>query len=98
MEVGMTTTLSIRELTRNGAILGDYDYVDIEDKKSHLYRGVFVPERYAKSVKDYLERKILHEKQKKMEELMRFAGVATGIIGDGTVQSIKSDKEKNRDE
>lgn len=36
----MTTTLSIRELTRNGAILGDYDYVDIEDRKSHLYGSV----------------------------------------------------------
>jgi hypothetical protein len=94
----MTTTLSIRELTRNGAILGNYDYVDIEDRKSHLYKGVFVPERHAKLVKDYLEKKIQQVKQQKLENLMQFAGVATGSIGDRTIQSIKADKGKHRDE
>lgn len=94
----MTTTLSIRELTRNGAILGDYDYVDIEDRKSHLYKGVFVPERHAKLVKDYLDSKILQEKQQKLANLMRFAGAATGSIGDTSIQSIKAEKGKRRNE
>jgi hypothetical protein len=94
----MMTTLSIRELTRNGAMLGDYDYVDIEDRKSHLYRGVFVPERHAKLVKDYLERKISLEKKQKLENLMQFAGAATGNIGDKTIQSIKAEIGKQRGE
>ena len=38
----MTTTMSIRELTRNGSMFAEYDYIDIEDRKSHEYKGVFV--------------------------------------------------------
>ena len=30
----LTTTMSIRELTRNGNMFSDYDYIEIEDKKS----------------------------------------------------------------
>lgn len=29
----MTTTMSIRDLSRSGSILSEYDYIDIEDKK-----------------------------------------------------------------
>jgi hypothetical protein len=41
----MTTTMSIRELTRNGSMFGEYDYIDIEDRKSHEYKGVFIRKR-----------------------------------------------------
>ena len=39
----MTKSFSIRDLTRNSKVLADYDYIDIEDKKSHQYRGGLSP-------------------------------------------------------
>jgi hypothetical protein len=88
-EVSMTTTLSIRELTRSGDLLAAYDYIDIEDRKSHQYKGVFVPERHAESVKDFLEHELLKDKQRKVEGLMKFSGMATGDIGDTSIQELK---------
>ncbi len=89
----MTTTLSIRELTRSGDILAAYDYIDIEDRKSHQYKGVFVPERHAGSVKDFLEHELLKEKRRKIEGMLKFAGMATGDIGDSSIQELKGGKE-----
>ncbi len=89
----MTTTLSIRELTRSGDILAAYDYIDIEDRKSHQYKGVFVPERHAESVKDFLEHGLLKEKQRKIEGMLKFAGMATGDIGDSSIQELKRGTE-----
>jgi len=88
----MTTTLSIRELTRSGKILLDYDYIEIEDKKSHQYKGVFVPDRYAKEVKELISRKVLINQQKQKEALLKHAGIADGDIGKKNIQEIKSDK------
>ena len=85
----MTTTLSIRELTRRGSILSEYDYIDIEDKKSHQYKGVFVSKKYAEEVKQFLEKKIEEEKQQKKDELMQFAGIVEGEFGDRTFQELK---------
>ena len=70
----MTTTMSIRELTRNGSMFGEYDYIDIEDKKSHEYKGVFISAQYADDVKKFLEKKLAKEKQEKLDRLMKFAG------------------------
>jgi len=70
----MTTTMSIRELTRNGAMISGYDYIDIEDRKSHEYKGVFVSARLAVDVKRYLETKIRKTKQEERDALMQFAG------------------------
>ena len=53
----MTTTMSIRELTRNGNMFKEYDYIDIEDKKSNEYKGVFISSKYADEVKKILEKK-----------------------------------------
>jgi len=69
-----TTTMSIRELTRSGKKLKEYDYIDIEDKKSHDYKGVFVSEKYADEVKDFLEKKLEDEQRKQLDDIMRFAG------------------------
>jgi hypothetical protein len=60
----MTTTLSIRELTRSGKTLLDYDYIEIEDKKAHQYKGIFVPNRYAEEVKELINSKIRDYKKK----------------------------------
>lgn len=70
----MTTTMSIRELTRNGSIFAEYDYIDIEDRKSHEYKGVFISSKYADDVKKFLEKKIAKEKQVLLDEITKFAG------------------------
>jgi len=70
----MTTTMSIRELTRNGSMFGEYDYIDIEDRKSHEYKGVFISSKYAEDVKRFLEKKLAKEKQKKLERVMKYVG------------------------
>jgi len=69
-----TTTMSIRELTRSGKKLKEYDYIDIEDRKSHDYKGVFVVEKYADEVKAFLEKRLKKERDKRVDEIMRFAG------------------------
>lgn len=70
----MTTTMSIRELTRNGSMFGEYDYIDIEDRKSHEYKGVFISAQYADDVKKFLEKKLAKQKQEKLDRIMKFAG------------------------
>jgi len=70
----MTTTMSIRELTRSGKRFGEYDYIDIEDRKSHEYKGVFISAKYADEVKRFLEKKIAKEKEEKLERIMKYAG------------------------
>ena len=70
----MTTTMSIRELTRNGSMFSEYDYIDIEDRKSHEYKGVFISAQYADEVKAFLEKKLAKEKRKKLDAIMQFAG------------------------
>ena len=69
-----TTTMSICELTRSGKKLKEYDYIDIEDRKSHDYKGVFVPEKYADEVKAFLEKRLAKEQRNRVEDIMRFAG------------------------
>ena len=70
----MTTTVGIRELTRDLKLLEQYDYVDVEDKKTHEYKGLFISPKYAEEFKKYLEEKISREKQEKIDNLMKFAG------------------------
>ena len=43
----MTTTVGIRDLARNSKILEQHDYVDVVDKRTNIYRGLFVSPRYA---------------------------------------------------
>ncbi len=66
----MTKRIGIREVTRNFSILDDYDYVEIEDKKTHEYKGMFISSKYAKEFKKFLDEK----KQEKLDRLRRFAG------------------------
>jgi len=70
----MTTTMSIRELTRSGSKIADYDYIDIEDRKSHEYKGVLISAKYADEVKRFLEKKLAKEKQEKLDRIMKYAG------------------------
>ena len=60
----MTIRVGVRDLIRNSNILKEYDYVEIEDKKTHKLRGIFVSGKVAEDFKRFLE----EEKQKKIQE------------------------------
>jgi hypothetical protein len=70
----MTTTVGIRELSRNSKLLEQYDYVDVEDKKTHEYKGLFISPKYADEFKKYLNKKITQEKIERIDKLMHFVG------------------------
>jgi len=67
-------TIGMRDLVRNSNILDNYDYVDVEDKKTHKYKGLFISPKYAHEFKAFLEDKIAKKKQEKIDRLMKFAG------------------------
>lgn len=70
----MTTIVGIRDLARNIDILQKHDYVDIEDKKTHEYKGLFLSPAYAKEFKEYLKNKSKKEKEDKLSRLKTYAG------------------------
>ncbi len=70
----MTTKMGIRDITRNFSILDKYDYIEIEDKKTHKTKGLIVSDKYANEIKKILAKKIEEKKQKKLDEIMQFAG------------------------
>lgn len=70
----MTIVVGMRELARNSNILDGYDYVEVEDKKTHEYKGLFVSPKYAQEFKAFLEDKISREQQQKLDRLMKYAG------------------------
>lgn len=61
----MTTTIGIRELARGSSILKGYDYVNIEDKKTHQRKGLIVSNQYADEVEKYLKKIIAKKKTAK---------------------------------
>ena len=90
----MTTSMSIRDLTRSKAVLLDYDYIDIEDKKSSEYKGVFIPARLAADVKEFVNQKLGEQREIKKQSILKFAGIAKGDTGGMSAQEIKSTKAK----
>ncbi len=70
----MTMVVGMRELARNSNILDGYDYVDVEDKKTHKYKGLFVSPKYADEFKRFLEDKIADNLQEQLNEIERFSG------------------------
>jgi len=70
----MTMKVGIRELARNSNILDGYDYVEVEDKRTHEYKGLFVSAKYAEEFKRFLEDKISKEQQEKLHRVMQYAG------------------------
>ena len=70
----MTMTVGMRELSRNSNILDGYDYVDVEDKKTHEYKGLFISPKYADEFKKYLDEKKSREKQDMLDRIDKFAG------------------------
>jgi len=89
----MTIKIGIRELGRNSNILDDYDYVDVEDQKTHEYKGLFISPKYADDFKKFLEAKISKQKQEALDEIMQFVGMCNGDTQNMTSQEIKACKK-----
>jgi len=70
----MTLKVGIRELARNSNILSGHDYIDVEDKKTHEYKGLFVSPKYADEFKNFLKDKKSKELQQQLDEIDKFAG------------------------
>ncbi len=77
----MTRKIGVRELARNSNILQGCDYLDIEDKKTHEYKGLFIAPKYADDIKKLIEQRIVREKEQRIDALMQFAGIADGDTG-----------------
>ncbi len=90
----MTTTVGIRYPARNSKILEQHDYVDVVDKRTHIYKGLFVSPRYAEEFKAYLARKIEKEKRKSLDDIMQFAGISDSQFGEKSVQKLTAEKRK----
>ena len=89
----MVTSMSIRELTRSGKELSKYDYVDIEDKKSNTYKGVFVPLAHAAKIKEYLNGLLDQEKAYKKQKILEFAGIMNGETENKKISELKAQKQ-----
>ncbi len=70
----ITKTVSIRELLRNSKLLDDYDYVEVENKKTHEYKGIFISAKYADEFKQYLTTRKKQQIDQKLDRLRKFAG------------------------
>jgi hypothetical protein len=86
----MTTRMSVRDLTRSGSTLFDYDYIDIEDKKANEYKGVFIPRQFADEVKEFLNTKLSQERKANVDAMMKFSGILNGETGDASIQTLKA--------
>ncbi|MDD5212664.1 MAG: hypothetical protein PHV62_09645 [Sulfuricurvum sp.] len=86
----MTTRMSVRDLTRSGSTLFDYDYIDIEDKKANEYKGVFIPRQFADEVKAFLNTKLSQERKANVDAMMKFSGILNGETGDSSIQTLKA--------
>ena len=89
----MTSRLGVREITRNFNILEDYDYVEIEDKKTHTLKGLFVSAKLLDEVKNFLDKKIKDKKKDELDEMMQFVGMVNGDFNNLKAQDIKEMKK-----
>ena len=90
----MTAKMGIRDITRNFSKLEDYDYIEIEDKKTHKIKGMFVSEKYIDEVKSMLKDRQKSQKQKEIDEMKEYVGIFNGEFKDMTVQDIKAKKRE----
>ncbi len=69
----VATKIGIRDIARNVNILNEYDYIEVEDRKTHEYKGLFIAPKYAEEFKRYLEEKLANERNGKLDRLKRYA-------------------------
>jgi len=89
----MTVRVGVRDIVRNFNILENYEYVEIEDKKTHTPKGLFVSAQFMDDVKKFLDEKIIADKQQKLALLMPFVGMVNGEFGELDTQQIKAMKK-----
>ena len=94
----MTARVGVRDITRNFNILNDYDYVEVEDKKTHKLKGLFVSADLLEEVKEYIETKLKKKKKQKLDDMMQFVGMVNGDFGNLSVQDIKEMKKEKYSE
>lgn len=94
----MTARLGVREITRNFNILENYDYVEIEDKKTHNLKGLFVSAKLLDEVKNFIDKKIKTKKKQEIDEMMQLVGIVNGEFGELKAQDIKSMKKEKYNE
>jgi len=75
----MITKVSVREFVRNSNILKEYDFVEVEDKKSQKIRGIFISAELAKEFREFLELKNEKEIQKKLDALNRLKNIGDSL-------------------
>ena len=94
----MTARLGVREITRNFNILENYDYIEIEDKKTHNLKGLFVSVELLDEVKNFIDKKIKAKKKQEVGEMMQFVGMVKGDFKDLSAQDIKAMKKEEQSE
>jgi hypothetical protein len=85
-------TIGIRELARNSNVMEHYDYVEIEDRKTHEKKGLLISPKYADEFKALLDKKLAKEKREKLDKIMQFSGIANGELTNITSKEIKKMK------
>ncbi len=74
----MIKKMGIREITRNFSVIDKYDYIEIEDKKTHKLKGIFISGKYVEEIKNIVKKIIENKKKKEVEEILQFVGIANG--------------------
>jgi hypothetical protein len=84
-------TMSVRDLVHEGKELGS-EMVEIQNKKTGKYLGIFVPYQYAPQVKATVKKTIDKEVERKLKRVMSFAGTFSGVFPKDkkAIQKIKS--------
>ena len=70
----MTTVVGMREFSRNLSMFDNYDYVKLEDKKTHEKKGIYISQKYADEIEKFMQEKMMKERQAKLDEIARFVG------------------------
>lgn len=89
-DICMTARVGVREITRNFNIVENYEYVEIEDKKNHILKGLFVTAEYVEDVKEFLDKKIADRKKARLDNILPYVGMVSGAFKDYTSQEIKA--------
>jgi len=90
----MTKKMGIREIIRNFSVIDRYDYIEVEDKKTHKIKGIFISGKYLDEIREIVKKIIEEKKKKEIEEILKFAGIANGEFGEKTFQELKAEKRK----
>jgi predicted house-cleaning noncanonical NTP pyrophosphatase (MazG superfamily) len=70
----MTTTISLRDLSRGTKAFENYDFVRIKDKKTNKNKGLIISSKYADAVEEMIEEFINKQKQRELDDIMQFVG------------------------